>query len=502
LSQLKIIALPNVLQSIKNYSKSTNIILFIDESILPLDKLSDKERGRILSSLADLQSNDIHIVFTSLRQDTFESLTTPSGRKILQVVMNNLNLSDSVNLINNFIKILNGKKNIIRVNLNHNDLVHRDKQIKTLAMWTGGVPRLCEYAAITINEPKGIDIFNSLYEKYRSKYSCKSQFIPREVVVLALIGLELNQQSIYKLTKHNSTVDSCIYYGFVLREHGNLLYLTPLFLKYFCEYNNGDIDQVYLIKEINLILSCITPNSDGKQFERFDRAQYRIMRLIRFQFKNDLINNLVKVESIEFAVNPLKHFQCDVNWGNASLSDYFGPFAQDLNYLIPEYNTLKFDLSSALPDDISFKSIPSPEDKIFKEKKFISGTQFYPESYNNEGFDWFAVFKQLGTNKLFVVVTENKFSFNIDNNSNSININKDILDKFNATKKIFEDAGWKNDQIIFRLAAHRHIWTESLNNIPDNVVISGPDDFKQKLSPSLLKIFETVVYNEYGKRQL
>jgi hypothetical protein len=52
-------------------------------------------------------------------------------------------------------------------------------------MWTGGVPRLCEYAAITINEPKGIDIFNSLYEKYRSKYSCKSQFIPREVVVLA-----------------------------------------------------------------------------------------------------------------------------------------------------------------------------------------------------------------------------------------------------------------------------------------------------------------------------
>jgi hypothetical protein len=211
------------------------------------------------------------------------------------------------------------------------------------------------------------------------------------------------------------------------------------------------------------------------------------------------------VESIEFAVNPLKHFQCDVNWGNASLSDYFGPFAQDLNYLIPEYNTLKFDLSSALPDDISFKSIPSPEDKIFKEKKFISGTQFYPESYNNEGFDWFAVFKQLGTNKLFVVVTENKFSFNIDNNSNSININKDILDKFNATKKIFEDAGWKNDQIIFRLAAHRHIpkfRTESLNNIPDNVVISGPDDFKQKLSPSLLKIFETVVYNEYGKRQL
>jgi hypothetical protein len=142
LSQLKIIALPNVLQSIKNYSKSTNIILFIDESILPLDKLSDKERGRILSSLADLQSNDIHIVFTSLRQDTFESLTTPSGRKILQVVMNNLNLSDSVNLINNFVKILNGKKNIIHVNLNHNDLVHRDKQIKP---WLCGLGEFLDY---------------------------------------------------------------------------------------------------------------------------------------------------------------------------------------------------------------------------------------------------------------------------------------------------------------------------------------------------------------------
>ena len=84
----------------------------------------------------------------------------------------------------------------------------------------------------------------------------------------------------------------------------------------------------------------------------------------------------------------------------------------------------------------------------------ITNKQFYPSNKYNAVFDWFTVLLEKTTNKLVVVVTENKFSTSILSSSNKVEeVHEDNIQKYNKTIKSFQAAGWDSNQIIFRLTS-------------------------------------------------
>ena len=154
-------------------------------------------------------------------------------------------------------------------------------------------------------------------------------------------------------------------------------------------------------------------------------------------------------------------------------------------------------------DDVEFDAIPAyvttPED-IAK----LTGKNFFPRDKRNLGFDWcrFEFCKKKGV--LIAILNENKFSRSLDSTSNKINFAKDIVKKCKDAKAAFVSAGWPEEQIVFRLAAHRsfpEFRQSTLTTLPSNCIIYGPEELIQ-LFPATVKVFFDSMKDIDGARGL
>ena len=125
----------------------------------------------------------------------------------------------------------------------------------------------------------------------------------------------------------------------------------------------------------------------------------------------------------------------------------------------------------------------------------MTSRQYFPKDRQNAGFDWFSVHADKISGNLVVVVTEAKYSSNLESSSNKIDPNEDIVKKFNNTIKSFEAAGWKKEQVFFRLAAHRYLplfKSKTMDRFEPNVVVCGSTKLSGTYSRSLQDVFSAM----------
>lgn len=531
--------LHKVVESIKILSGRSKVVVIVDESLRPLQQmaLNEDQQKSVITAIAQLQREDLVVVFTNLRQSPFQHAnTTESGREVISTPLNSLNTTDARKLIEQMVLMQPQFYDCFERYSSDNEF--KDSILTVLARWSGGRPRLCEFAAVSIARSTTSHVTDLMYMMYKSfvdlyKTSSILLSIPREVVVLALLGVKLPSYVRCELSQRGETVDMVIARGMLSREGDNQLYQPPLLLRYFCDCVSPPLSTESVInsisgskplpiqgkwtekdnnlaKEAMLLLECLFPSGDGKQFENIDRIKFRVLRVARSQLLDDVRSGAIKMEvqtmgetnSYQVAVCAVKNgrLHCDdnvefdkhdVDWRNASLEDYYGPFK--FNKLNNPHCAARFDFSQPFDGaDFLFDNDTFPKYcTILADVSTYINRQFVPIDEKNAGFDWFAVHVDIVTNDLVAVATEAKFSYRLKSDSNKIDPDEDIVKKFDATIETFKKSGWPPSQVVFRLAGHRYcpnFQSKTIQKFQSNVVVCGPSELRNSHSASLLDV--------------
>lgn len=189
-------------------------------------ELDESTQCTIISTIAQLQSKELVVVFTNLRQSPFRlSNITESGREVSSFVLDSLSYPDSMKLISQMVELQNTSAACLR-EYRYN-AIYRERVLSILARWSGGRPRLCQFAALAISTASTtcvMRLMQLVYESFIRKYQSSSTVLynPREAVVLALLGVVLPPEVQCNLPD-NETVDKAIARGVLSREHGHKL---------------------------------------------------------------------------------------------------------------------------------------------------------------------------------------------------------------------------------------------------------------------------------------
>lgn len=399
--------------------------------------------------------------------------------------------------------------------------VFKQQLLRLFAIWTGGVPRLCEMAGFIMSKsrstlaPELLHELCGMYKQFYKEFVKKADF-PRQCVVMCLLGVCLPAKAscfIRSTETRLRDMESLIGSGLVCRGPGEILQICPLALHLYCDAINprlepdqfqssrvlsesrrseASAEDMLLCDELFALLQTVYPGGDGRQFEAFDRLSQRVLRVARAQFSLDADNGSIVCADIsqkESPPIPAHELLRYVDWRNATLQEIFGPFT--VNNLSPSIKEMKFDASSPFcQPDSCFDAIVPPT-----EAASNTGKQFYPRNPSNPGFDWYVIMRS-SCGHYIVVATENKFSAEICV-TNPVKPGEDIVGKHEETIEAFKRAGWKDEQIVFRLAARRYIskfQVKTLETFKLNCVVSGPTDLLVGSSPSLQSIVESMLW--------
>jgi hypothetical protein len=505
------LSLQQIVSTLQMQSNTVNVMLIVDESLRPVQHLHPKneELQRLaIAQLAQQQTANFVIVFTNVRHDPFgDPLRTQSGRDIVQIPLRKISSTSTRRLIEDMVKI-RGKGDL-------------DSQLlDLLASWSGGRPRLCEFAAMYVGgvkQPHPTIIIDRMVHALMVKYAGLK--IPREIVVLALLGYKLPpgiECSIpSSIPSRRTSVDALIADGVISRERDNEIFQPALLLKVFCnqvlplmsasEAALGSSSsssssaarrrepsvsvELQLAIELDNLLDCTFPSGDGKQFEKLDRLRFRVWRTARHQYEADVRDKNIRLQEsgTDCKVELEQHegglqARSFFDPRNASLEEVFGPFAEST--ISAALADARFDISSPfqLPD-IPFDDIPRPTEVSLER-------QYFPKNNANEGFDWFVVL-QSSDGQLVAVASENKFS--AEESCTTISNTKDVLKKSEQTFEAFEKAGWQREQVVYRLGAYRKCPDFKVSTVGSwhfNVVVCGPEQLKESFSLTLQGVFD------------
>jgi hypothetical protein len=501
------LSLQDIVSILQMQSKAVNVMLIVDESLRPVQYLHPKSEAlqrREIAELAQHQTENFVIVFTNVRHDPFgDLLRTQSGRDIVQIPLRKISSTSTRRLIEDMVKI-RGKGDL-------------DSQLlDLLASWSGGRPRLCEFAAMYVGgvkQPHPTIIIDRMVHALMVKYAGLK--IPREIVVLALLGYKLPPGIQCSIPSCQTSVDELIADGIISRERDNEIFQPALLLKVFCKQvlplmsaseaalgssssssssaarrREPSISvELQLAIELNNLLDCTFPSGDGKQFENLDRLRFRVWRTARHQYEADVCDKNIRLQEsgTDCKVELEQHegglqARSFFDPRNASLEEVFGPFAEST--ISAALADARFDISSPfqLPD-IPFDDIPRPTEVSLER-------QYFPKNNANEGFDWFVVL-QSSDGQLVAVASENKFS--AEESCTTISNTKDVLKKSEQTFEAFEKAGWQREQVVYRLGAYRKCPDFKVSTVGSwhfNVVVCGPEQLKESFSLTLQGVFD------------
>jgi hypothetical protein len=339
--------------------------------------------------------------------------------------------------------------------------------------------------------------------------------IPREIVVLALLGYKLPPGIQCSIPSCQTSVDELIADGIISRERDNEIFQPALLLKVFCKQvlplmsaseaalgssssssssaarrREPSISvELQLAIELDNLLDCTFPSGDGKQFEKLDRLRFRVWRTARHQYEADVRDKNIRLQEsgTDCKVELEQHegglqARSFFDPRNASLEEVFGPFAEST--ISAALADARFDISSPfqLPD-IPFDDIPRPTEVSLER-------QYFPKNNANESFDWFVVL-QSSDGQLVAVASENKFS--AEESCTTISNTKDVLKKSEQTFEAFEKAGWQREQVVYRLGAYRKCPDFKVSTVGSwhfNVVVCGPEQLKESFSLTLQGVFD------------
>jgi hypothetical protein len=501
------LSLQDIVSILQMQSKAVNVMLIVDESLRPVQYLHPKseELQRLaIAQLAQQQTANFVIVFTNVRHDPFgDPLRTQSGRDIVQIPLRKISSTSTRRLIEDMVKI-RGKGDM------------DSHLLDLLASWSGGRPRLCEYAAMyvaSLKQPHPTIIIDRMVHALMVKYAGLK--IPREIVVLALLGYKLPPGIQCSIPSCQTSVDELIADGIISRERDNEIFQPALLLKVFCKQvlplmsaseaalgssssssssaarrREPSISvELQLAIELNNLLDCTFPSGDGKQFENLDRLRFRVWRTARHQYEADVCDKNIRLQEsgTDCKVELEQHegglqARSFFDPRNASLEEVFGPFAEST--ISAALADARFDISSPfqLPD-IPFDDIPRPTEVSLER-------QYFPKNNANEGFDWFVVL-QSSDGQLVAVASENKFS--AEESCTTISNTKDVLKKSEQTFEAFEKAGWQREQVVYRLGAYRKCPDFKVSTVGSwhfNVVVCGPEQLKESFSLTLQGVFD------------
>jgi hypothetical protein len=278
----------------------SSVVVIIDESLHPLEKMkvgSVEEENDVISHLCNLMSEELIFVFTNLRMDPFKK-KTGSERNIQSFPLLRLGIEETVSLIKNMVELRCRNQSKVSQPMNCLQKYKTSSKFKEsilmyMALWIGGRPRLCDYVSnviVTCNSEKMAALKDEVYDKFVKKYHVKT--VPRQSVVLALLGVGVPPDVICTFETYN--VDTLISLGVLSREMDGRLYQPPVLLKHYCKNVESDPalrispEDVSLSKEVAALLDCLFPNTQGTNFEQFDRLQFRLTRLLRSQLLADV----------------------------------------------------------------------------------------------------------------------------------------------------------------------------------------------------------------------
>jgi hypothetical protein len=501
------LSLQDIVSILQMQSKAVNVMLIVDESLRPVQYLHPKSEAlqrREIAELAQHQTENFVIVFTNVRHDPFgDLLRTQSGRDIVQIPLRKISSTSTRRLIEDMVKI-RGKGDM------------DSHLLDLLASWSGGRPRLCEFAAMYVGgvkQPHPTIIIDRMVHALMVKYAGLK--IPREIVVLALLGYKLPPGIQCSIPSCQTSVDELIADGIISRERDNEIFQPALLLKVFCKQvlplmsaseaalgssssssssaarrREPSISvELQLAIELNNLLDCTFPSGDGKQFENLDRLRFRVWRTARHQYEADVCDKNIRLQEsgTDCKVELEQHegglqARSFFDPRNASLEEVFGPFAEST--ISAALADARFDISSPfqLPD-IPFDDIPRPTEVSLER-------QYFPKNNANEGFDWFVVL-QSSDGQLVAVASENKFS--AEESCTTISNTKDVLKKSEQTFEAFEKAGWQREQVVYRLGAYRKCPDFKASTVESwhfNVVVCGPEQLKESFSLTLQGVFD------------
>jgi hypothetical protein len=515
-SNMASFSLLSVVTMIRKLSGRSHIIVFVDESLRPMEFSSTMPHAAtILSNMASLQQNGLVLVFSNLYQQPFFQVQTMSGRTILNdVLLPCLDLGDSLRLVQDMTVTM----------FSHVCTPQQIHMATVLARYAGGSPRLCELGAgILSHYPKLNDpsiILALVYELYVERYAMTLKRVPRVAVLMAVLGFRALPEISYALGC-DDTVDSLVGQGLMIRENEHTLFQPPMIIKHFCEgispspssktlltqikSATGEDGEPHTIqvpdetrdatldkemaREMEGLLMCIPRDHQGRQFENFDRVKNRVLQLAHRQFRA-IMDSIALTSKDGKTVNwdTITFLDRKVDWTNATLIECFGS---------PKYNTLNSELSTGKYDmsrvcnhmDEGLQEVPRFPTSL-DEIDYLTSRQFYPTSDVNPGFDWYCFLQDTITDNIVLVLTENKFSN--DASSTSVDAKKDIGAKREQAIQICGDRGWPVDRIVFRLAAYRrcpefqHDTISKFLKEDTNILIYGEDQLKNCYSPTVL----------------
>jgi hypothetical protein len=519
---LDALSLTEVVRHIGSLTNRPKIVLFVDESLRPLQQMCAEEQKQSLeiANTADCQNKNFVLVFTNVKLDPFtDPLSLWSGRDIKLQHLYRLSSGASIQLVQSMVAMLSPT-------LNWDTDTDRQALVECVARWSGGGPRLCEYAAVLLSVPvcpHPTIIMSQMLDGFNEKYNAKIR-ASRQAVILALMGVTLPPNEVCRLISDHHSVDSLVADGILTRELRHEIYMAPILFSCYCNFtlnmttafdlidmhatsnaisaqvsgsktssSSEPTDQLkyQLALELHGLLLCTYPSSDGKQYEYFDRLSQRLKRCVRSQFAADIKNENLVFGQLStdwtFVRQNSNILQCNFNWRAASLIDIFGPCC--VNTVSDRIQRETFDVSEPFSvPDCEFSAIPTHDDRL------ICSRQYFPKHDNQAGFDWLVVLRS-NSNKLYVVATENKYRSCISSTSNKVEYEDDVLFKYHKAVQELGKAGWNQDQIVFRLAAYRYcpkFPQSTLSKVPCNVMVSGPKDVEESMSMSMNGIFCTM----------
>lgn len=515
-----------VVALIAHLSQKDRVVVVIDELMRAMCDLDRETQCGMISLLAGHQHQDMVLVFSSVRENPFQNWDKiVSGRPLETIPLPRLSGENSKLLMWDIGGLTIREDGPSACWTACGDTRYKNELLDLLALWTAGIPRLCEMAGVTIawaNSRLATDILRDLCGAYLKKYD---KPLPRQCVVMSLLGVKLPPNIsciILDSRGGQEDVENVIASGLMCRNDGDVLYMCPLALKLFCEQifppvQPGDIAQAssssssgsfpricdrataedkLLARELLGLLETMHPSSDGKQFECFDRICNRVLRIARSFFGRDAAENIRCYDLLKkgHPPVPVNDLLGEVDWRCATLADVFGPFKNDTLKVLAEK---QFDVSAPFFEpDVCFDDVVSPDHAAEHV-----GKQYYPHDPANAGYDWFVIMQSVD-GEFFVVATENQFCQLIEV-SNPVKAKEDVVEKQAATIKAFMDAGWEERQIIFRLAAHRHVPNfrgKTYSTFHENIIVCGPDELEEGSTPSLQNVFTTLRWIDMMKR--
>lgn len=515
--------LEQVLRLLEQRSACKFCVLFIDGSLCPLTELFQLDvtlQGALFNTIAVHQTLQRVIVFTTVDMAPFRAIP---ARTIQEILLRRLSLEESVQLI----------QDMASINVESLQSATQRTALQVLAWWAGGSPLFCRQAAVALmtQEPliNPVLAMDQVYNWVRSTYMHKIQ-IPQIALLLAVLGAVLPSYFFCKYRDLSGYVDLniCFARGILSRDADGRIFLQPILLRLFCDQYDPvqpclpassaaaasvttvpveDAKQAErvpadpfpatasaaLARQLRPFVTSLLSGGEGEKLKYFDRQRFRVLYAARVELEAAIRRGNVTFTRAESRygvdasdiVTTLR-----TNWAKASLWDIFGR---------PRYSTLTKDMRIATFNvsalfhhrEIEYRTIPSRDDPQWSIE-LLTGAQFYPETGNNDRSDWLQVLRRSGDDsgdKRSLLFVYTGFMIHA---LDAVSAKEDILRKEEQVTDMLAEAGWVNQPFVLRMVTSGgcpSFQKSTLDLLPENVLVYGPEEMEADMSPTLLDIF-------------